>query len=158
MYHSINSDTNAQLEFVDQIGNPFTIDLVQELSFSEHTFNQDLMSQASKYAWWASVYTGAKQFLDNAKLELEGIEAELSIAIRSQFNKEGRKYTKDVVADEVHTTTKYQEARERIIFWETRVAQLNFVLKAFDQRSNALAQLGAQTRREMEMNNSVKTY
>lgn len=156
MYQSINQDTTAKIDFVDQAGQPFTVDLTQELSFSEHTYNQDLMSQASKYVWWSSVYTSAKQFLDNAKLELEGIEAELSIDIRNRLNKEGKKFTKDVVADEVHTSEKYQLARERIIFWDTRVAQLNFILKAFDQRSNALAQLGAQTRREMDLQNNFK--
>lgn len=154
LYQQFDKNTVATMDFKDASGQVFTMDLQQELSFSEHTFNQDLMNQASRYAWWSSVYIHAKQFLESARLNLEKVSAEVAIHQRSTLEAQGKKFTKDVVTDYVSTSAEYLEARNILMFWDARVNSLNFILKAFDQRNTSLTQFGAQYRRELDSQNN----
>lgn len=150
VYQQLDGNTVATLQFVDNAGQPFVKDLKEELSFSEHTYNQDLMSQAPSYAWWSSVYVHAKQYLESSKLKLELVEADLGKHFRTVIETEGKKPTKDMITERIHTAPEYKEAREVNIWWETRVLQLQYVVKALEQRNNALTQFGAQMRSEIQ--------
>jgi len=48
MEHQLDSDTVATLRFVSEQGEPFTIDLVKELSLSDATFEEDVETQRCK--------------------------------------------------------------------------------------------------------------
>lgn len=146
MEYVLNKDTTATLDFVNENGEPFTIDLRQELSISDATLFVDMEAQSAKYAWWASVLERAKQRQKSAEDTLDFVRATGSNKIRAA----SAKLSIAVVNDAVISTKEYQEALQNLRYWEGEVGMLTYVVKAFEQRERMLMQKSALYRRGIE--------
>jgi len=142
----LNRDTTATLDFVNENGEPFTIDLRQELSISDATLFVDMEAQSAKYAWWASVLERAKQRQKAAEDSLDFVRASASNRVRTS----GSKLSIAVVNDAVISTKEYQDALSSLRYWEGEVGMLTYVVKAFEQRERMLMQKSALYRRGIE--------
>lgn len=151
MKQTLDRNTVAKMSFVGTDGVEFTLDLLEELAMSEQTLNQDLLGQSGKYAWWASVTQQTKEKLAEADLQLEIVQASASNDVRTEFATKGAKVpSQATIMDRILTDQGYLDARSNVRWWTERVGMLMYIMKAFEQRSNALAQIGAQIRREKD--------
>lgn len=153
MYQQVDKDMVAVLSFVDQAGELFEVDIKEELAFSEHTLNQATFTHASKYVWWTEILSHAKRHLDSANTAMDLLEAQLGNQARDVIGQTGTKPTKDAVHDYVVTQQAYIDGKANLDWWANRVFQLQYIVKAWEQRGSALIQAGAQYRKEMDSYN-----
>lgn len=148
---TLDRNTVAKMAFIGTDGVEFTLDLLEELAMSEQTLNQDLLGQPGKYAWWASVAQQTKEKLAEANLRLEMVQAGASNKVRTDYASQGGKApSQATIMDNILTDPNYLDARKDVNWWTERVGMLTYIMKSFEQRSNALAQIGAQIRREKD--------
>jgi hypothetical protein len=146
MEHQLDSDTVATLRFVSEQGEPFTIDLVKELSLSDATFEEDVEKQPGKYAWWASVLERTRQKARAKEDELEYTHATLSNEARKVLDKP----TVASIESYVKVNDNYVETLHELRFWQGRVDMLVYIVKSFEQRERMLMQKGAQLRKSLD--------
>lgn len=147
MEQLLNKDTVATLRFVSEQGEPFTLDLKEELGISDATFTEDVEKQPAKYAWWVSVLERTRQKARAKEDNLEYVYAILSNKARSELDKP----TVASIDSYVKVNQDYVDARDELRFWQGRVDMVNGVVKAFEQRERMLMQKGAQLR--LSLNN-----
>lgn len=145
-FQRVSKNDVVTMSFVGYDGVEFTMDLRIEMAMSEHTLNQCLLEQPGKYAWWATVYSDAKAVLEQEEFNLSILEAELGNEARDVIESQGGKATVANVKDYVLVQPQYKELKGSVIWWRGHVSKLKYVVGAFEQRSNSLAQLGAQLR------------
>lgn len=145
MEYVLDKNTTATLDFVDENGEPFTINLLEQLAFSDATLMGDMEKQPGRYAWWASVLERAKQRQRSAEDNLEYLSSLLS----NEFRKEIGKASVAVIKDNVVSTDKYQEALQELRYWEGEVGMLSYAVKSFEQRERMLMQKSAQLRKSL---------
>lgn len=153
MYQQLDKDMVAVLKFIDLNGQEFEVDLKEELAFSEHTLNQATFTHASKYVWWTEVLAHAKRQLSAQDTAMDLLLAQLGNQAREAIKAQGDKPTKDSVNDYIKVLPEYIEAKHALDWWTTRVFQLQYIVKAWEQRGSALIQAGAQYRKEMDVHN-----
>lgn len=147
MEQVLDKDSVATLRFVSEQGEPFTIDLKEELGISDATFTEDVENQPAKYAWWVSVLERTRQKVRAKEDAVDYIYAKLSNKARSDLDKP----TVASIDSYVKVNQDYVEALEGLRFWQGRVDMLNGIVKAFEQRERMLMQKGAQLR--LSLNN-----
>lgn len=147
--HKLDKSSTATLNFVDASGKDFTINLVQALSISDATIENDMANQPALYVWWASILERAKLRLKQAQDNEEYTRSLLAAEIR----KENPKITVAALSDALMLSEDYREAREDIRYWEGEVGILSYVVKAFEQRKDMLVQKSAQLRKTMNNEN-----
>lgn len=145
-YQQLDSDTVAKLSFRDSQGEIFTIDIQEELSMSEATFSDDLVKQPARYAWWGTVLSQTKEKLRESEDNMTFIRAQASNEARKVLGKP----TVKAVDDFVESEDQYREAKEDYLWWSGRVDMIQYVVRAYEQRMNALVQLGAQLRHQLD--------
>lgn len=143
----------AVFTFIDINGQQFTVNVGEELAFSEHTLNQATFTHASKYVWWTEILSHAKRQLQSQETAFDLLNAQLGNRAREAISAQGGKPTKDNVNDWVLTQEEYGKAKAELDWWANRVFQLQYVVKAWEQRGNSLIQAGAQYRKEMDSYN-----
>lgn len=144
------SDDVAVMHFVKATGESLDIDVGEQLAMSEATFNQDLLSQPARYAWWATILQQAREREKEASLAADVTKAKLGNEARVELPKMGQKPTAGNVEDWVLVQKEYHDAITTLNWWDNRVFQLNYIVKAFEQRNNALTQLGASIRADVK--------
>ncbi|MDT9683415.1 hypothetical protein RND61_15305 [Streptomyces sp. TRM76323] len=147
----LDKDRVAIMSFVDVDGQPFDVDLSQQLSISESEFVRDLKEQPALYDYWASILSMAIQKKKELALTVDLIKAQKSNQARATFDK----ITVNAVNDYVTVSPEYQSAINELTRWETQVSKIQYIVKAFEQRSNALAQLGAQMRSGIQSDGKI---
>ena len=146
MEYVLDKNTTATLDFVDENGVPFTLDIRDELSMSDATLKDDMTAQPAQYAWWASILERARQRQKAAEDALDYVRAVKSNEIRSTAGK----ISAVAVADAVIATPEYQKTLQEVRYWVGEVGMLNYVVKAFEQRERMLMQKSALYRRGLE--------
>ncbi len=147
MEQVLDKNAVATLRFVSEQGEPFTIDLKDELGISDASFKEDVENQPSKYAWWVSVLERTRQKVRAKEDAVDYIYAGLSNKARAELDKP----TVASIDSYVKVNSDYVDAVEELRFWQGRVDMLNGVVKAFEQRERMLMQKGAQLR--LSLNN-----
>lgn len=121
------------------------IDFQQELRINKYKLDEECLSQASRYAFYAEAYALAKSDVAQAKDNLSYVLAVRSMAIRNLYNESHEKYTEG----------RLQAAVE--IDDEVVVAKSN-LRKAEDIANKMLVAVNAMDVRKSELENLVKLY
>lgn len=123
-------------------------DIKKELEISKATLNENFIEQPGKYAWWAAVAETAKAQRDYLEAELDKAEAQADYNVRLKLELDGVKITEALVKQNIKLDAGYQEALEKYNQAKKNAAILDKIVRAFDQRLEALISLGANLRKE----------
>lgn len=130
----------------DKNGNSQEFDITDELRVTEYTIKEDFMQQSSKYAWWASILEKVRAYAEVEQRNLETVGARLNLQIRNQYEQQSKKPTKDQVESAVYLNEDYQKQAQIVESWNYKVKQLQYIVKAFEQRKEMLISIGAELR------------
>lgn len=129
-------------------GEVVSYDVGEELAIDKADLNEHFMRQPGKYAWWATLAETAKSQRDSLEASLDKAEAEADYNVRLKLELDGVKVTEPAVKQGIKKDAGYLEALEKYNQAKKSAGILSQVVKAFDQRLEALISLGAQLRKE----------
>ena len=128
----------------------------KEIRFSKETIHDDLMQQASKYAFYAIMAELAEEAYDDAKLELELLEATLDEHYRNEFLKSGDKITEKKLEKVVALNkSRIESAKNKIQARKNRNI-LKALTEAMRHRKEAVIALASNYRAEMDVDVYIK--
>jgi len=128
----------------------------KEVRISKETIDDDLMKQASLYAFYAVMAELAEEAYDDAKLELELLEAALDEFYRKQFLTSGEKVTEKKLEKVVALNKDRIESVKNKIQAKKNWGILKAIAKAFEQRKETVIALGHSCRQERDVDIFIK--
>lgn len=131
---------------IDRNGNRASYSIQEDLKIDEINLNKEFMEQSSRFAWWSNLSDVVKRYQEAEQRKLETLGAQLNLSIRQQYEQQGKKPTKDMIDSSIKINQDYQNQERNVEEWNYKYNQLNSVVKAFQQRVNALTHLGAELR------------
>lgn len=140
---SLDFDT---IKIKDKNNNETILSIQEELKIDEINLNESFMSQSSKFAYWANLLEIVRRYSEAEERKLETIGAQLNLSIREWYKQNKEKPTKDMIEARIMIDKNYQEQLKVVEEWNYKTKQLQYVVKAFEQRVNALTHLGAEQR------------
>lgn len=148
--NDLDSDT---INIVDYNGQMTTYSVRQELAVNEQNYQKEFIAQPAKYAFWSAVLQQAKYVLSSQQNALEKVHAELYNDVNVRLVGEGMRPTKDLIEAQIILDDRYQEAQSRVDTCEYSVSQVQYLVKAFEQRKDMLVQFGADMRKDSNYGN-----
>lgn len=140
-------------------GETVTYNLKDELMINTHNLLEEFNLQPAKYVYWSSLLETVRAYLEASQLKEEQIRASLYEACRIILVDNGTaKPTKDQIEAEILKNDTYIEARELVNTYSYFVKNLQYTVKAFEQRKDMLLQLGAESRRQKDYEAALKDY
>lgn len=152
---ALNVDTNTTA--VLSIYNPITgqyidYDMVKELEVNENTLEQDMITHASKYAYFSSIANKADNYERAAEDALDIALAKADITVRNNFASNGvPKPTVGQVNSAISLDQGVIDAKNKLSEAKGYAGTMKYILKAFDARKDLLINVSAQRRKEMDM-------
>lgn len=136
----------TELTIVDMNGEAKTFNIHDELKLSEYTIQQEMYTQSSKYAFWSSLLERVRAYAEAESRKLEQIGASINKQVRQGYTQQKIKPTKDVIESDILLNESYQKQQQIVEQWNYKVKQLQYIVKAWEQRSTMLVQLSAELR------------
>ena len=121
------------------------IDFEKELKINKYKLDEECLSQASRYAYYAEAYALAKSDVAQAKDNLSYVTAVRSMALRNLFNESHEKYTESRLNASVDIDDEVVVAKVQL-------------RKAEDIANKMLVAVNAMEVRKSELENLVKLY
>ena len=148
----VNEDETMVTVYIHKAGGieELHFNYLDELQIDRDNINECFIEQSGKYAWWGTIYEQAKADVEKAKAELEEAEAEADEMVREQLELEGMKVTEALVNRKIKTVGVYKEKLSLLLLCKRQLGILDKVLKAFEQRMEALISIGANARKEFQ--------
>lgn len=137
----------TEFHIKDKNGSTESFDIRDELRITEETIKEDLMNQSAKYAYWSSILERARAYQESEERKLDQVSSSLNLSVRQQFEQQGKKPTKDMVDSAITLDSNYQQQAKKVDNWSYKVRQLQYIVKAFEQRMNAMIQINADLRK-----------
>jgi len=134
------------LTIIDMNGEAHTFNIHDELKLSEYTIQQEMYSQSAKYSYWASLLERVRVYAESEQRKLEQIGARVNKEVRNRYEQEKKKPTKDVIESDIILDEEYQQQQYIVEQRNYQVKQLQYIVKAFEQRSSMLIQISAELR------------
>lgn len=134
------------LTIIDMNGEAHTFNIHDELKLSEYTIQQEMYSQSAKYSYWASLLERVRVYAEAEQRKLEQIGAKVNKEVRTRYEQEKKKPTKDVIESDILLDEEYQQQQYIVEQRNYQVKQLQYIVKAFEQRSSMLIQISAELR------------
>jgi len=128
----------------------------KEIRISKETIDDDLMKQASLYAFYAVMAELAEEAYEDAKLELELLEATTDEHYRNKFLQSGDKVTEKKLEKVVALNKARIESVKDKIVAKKNWGILKALTKAFEQRKEAVIALGHSCRQERDVDIFIK--
>lgn len=125
-------------------------DVKKELEIDKYSLNDEFVEQPGKYMWWAAMAETAKYQKEVAEARLDRAEAEADYQARLKLELDGQKVTETLVKHQIKLDDNYKKALEEYQQAEKVARMFDKIVKAFDQRLDALISLGANLRNEGE--------
>lgn len=127
------------------------IKVSNDLEIDPEDINEALIEQPSKYAWYGYLYSNAKYEYEDLKANLLKVESDVDRKIREDAEYSGKKKPAEAAMTKyIHGSDEYIEALEKLNEARKKVDTLSMILKALDQRIDALITLGANARSEQK--------
>ena len=142
-----------RIDVVDYNGQMTTYSVSRELAVNEENYQQEFIKQPAKYAFWSAVLQQAKYVLASQQSKLEKVHAQLYNEVYTTLSKEGMRPTKDLIEAQIILEDPYQEAQAQVESCEYSVSQVQYLVKAFEQRKDMLVQFGADMRKDNNYGN-----
>ncbi|WWO58998.1 hypothetical protein [Listeria phage 20422-1] len=140
----------SQLRIIDGNGQVTELDLEKELRVNEYSMQEEFLNQAPKYIYWASILEKVRMYQESASLALEVVGAQMNEKARDYYKTVDTKPTKDQVEAYILQQEEYQVAYKQLLTYNHLVKQLQYVVKAFEQRKDMLIQYGADLRKNKD--------
>jgi len=121
-----------------------------ELEIARETIDENMIEQASLYAYYAVLESMLKEVVGDKKLELEIMVARLFAEYKGKDLKAGGKGTDRSADSQVRQDEKYIAAVLAFNEAEKNHGIFKAIAKAFEHRREMLINLGAKFRKEME--------
>lgn len=127
------------------------------LKISEANLSQNIIEQASFYAWAGQKNAEAQDRMLRAKAALELTEADLSIEHREKFSASKEKVTEAMIRAAVLSDSRYQSSQERYFQAVKQAGVSKAYLISAEQRKDMLIQLSSTRRMEMDQAFVIKS-
>nr|DAI05814.1 MAG TPA: recombination, repair and ssDNA binding protein [Herelleviridae sp.] len=145
-----------KIKIVDDNGEVVVHDLQEELQVNEFNVRTAFLEQPAKYTYWTSILERLRMYQENYELQAEKKKAELYEPSRiALINMGVAKPTKDQIEAQIMLDDEFYKLKQSIVNLSYNVKQLQYVVKAFEQRKDMLIQYGADLRREFEYSQKV---
>jgi len=131
-------------------GKEYVTNYEEELKSSELTINENLIEQAPLFAWYAVLAELAKSQVNDRKLDLANLDANLGDEYRKKMMNAGEKVIEKKVADLVEKDARHVEAVVILNFALKAHGQLNAITRAFDHRKEMVSALASNMRKEAD--------
>lgn len=118
------------------------------LTINEATLSNEFINQPPTYAWFAALSEMASAEVENRKMSLSVLQANLDAEKRIELGATG-KVTESMVQSAIIKDKRHQVAHEELIEAERQLGVLKSMVRALEQRSQMLIALGAMKRQEM---------
>jgi len=118
----------------------------EQLQCSEETINEDLQNQPSLFAWYAVLEELAEAELQEAKLALDLVEAELDAHYRSTLEK----VTETKISNKIKSSEEYIKAKVAVNEARKKVGILKAIREAFSHRKDMLIALASNMRAQAD--------
>lgn len=141
---SLDFDT---FTIIDKNNNKQKVNVHEDLKIDEININQEFMEQSSRYAWYANLLEIVRRYSEAEQRKLETLGSQLNLNIRQAYEQQGKKPTKDMIESSIYIDQNYQQQLKNVEEWVYKMKQLQYIVKAFEQRVNALTHLGAEQRK-----------
>jgi len=122
-----------------------TADLLRELRVDKFHLEREILEQAGKYAWWATLYAEVEAKCELLREKLEGLEARLA---HNFVEGSEAKHRVTDVKYYVRQNGKYATLRRRLRHWENALRTLKYAEKAWMQRAGLLQTYSANQRQD----------
>ena len=116
-------------------------DFQKDLSINKYKLDEECISHASRYAYYAEASAIAKTNVSEAKDKLELVIAEANIRIRKNLTDSGQKFTEAMVTSMLTMDSEVQKAKAELRDAETTLARLQVAVNAMDARRSELDNL-----------------
>lgn len=127
--------------------------LHQQLKIDKFDLDRELRRQASRYAYWASIYSDVAAKVDLIQEKLDIKEADLFI----KYSKAGVAKRATDLKFYVTRNSEYLDLKRRLRRWKNAERFLKYTaLKGFEQRTFMLQALAANKRREWDSEINTK--
>lgn len=134
------------IRIVDGDGQFKDYSMRNELEIPELGYLELMKEQPARYAYWSSVYQTVKYQQEQKQHELDKVHAELYQAVYQALVEQKTRPTKDMVESAILLEDSYQKALAAVDAANHLTGQLQYLVKAFDQRKDMLIQFGAEQR------------
>lgn len=144
----IDSDV---IRVVDNQGQTVDYDVKADLSVHDYNANDELREQHVKYRKYANIFNRLSYYLEEEEIRLVTISSQINLDIRNHYQStNGKPPTKDVVEAEIQTRQNYIDQLRIVNHLKYQKTQLQYILKAFEQRKDMLVQYTAHLRKDIE--------
>lgn len=144
----IESDT---IRVLDSMGNETLYDILDDLRVDDYNANTELKFQHTKYRRYADIFNRVTYYLEEAEVELSAIGSRINLEVRNKyFAATNKQPTQDIVNSEIQSRNEYIEQQKSVNQLKYQKQQLQYVLKAFEQRKDMLVQYTAHLRKDIE--------
>lgn len=123
--------------------------IAQELQVSTPLINEQLETQAARFAYWGSLATDANKRARTAKMMAEVIEAQLTAEVRNTWPEGGGQRSEWAVMTAVKLDLRWQEAWNQYYEAKQQAEILQVAKEGFAQRKDLLITISANLRGEM---------
>lgn len=142
---------NDSIKVIDGVGNEVTYDVLGDLRVDDYNANTELKFQHSKYRRYADIFTRITYYLEEAEVELSAIGSRINLDVRNKYlNATKKQPTQDIVNSEIQSREEYIEQQKKVNQLKYQKQQLQYILKAFEQRKDMLVQYTAHLRKDVE--------
>lgn len=129
---------------IDEAG--FSEQMLKDVEFSPENLDKAYIEQASLYAYYAEQSRLASKKMDNFKLRIATVEAELDRDTRNEAAVSGKKITEKAIEQGINSNEKYIKSVMAYNDAKATHQLLRDILESFKQRSTMLVQLGSNQR------------
>jgi len=126
------------------------VDFVSELKIDRGSLDNELTQQPSKYAFYATLASIAEDMVEQNKLKLQVIEAELDKAIRQKAMEDKIKLTETQVNNMMVGLEEWQDTKRKFLSAKKNMNILNSIVQAWEHRKSMLVSLSLKAKRESE--------
>ena len=116
-------------------------DFQKDLSINKYKLDEECISHASRYAFYAEACAVAKTGVSEAKDKLEYVMAEANIRIRKNLTDSGQKFTEAMVASMLTMDSEVEKVKAELREAETTFGRLQVAVNAMDARRSELDNL-----------------
>ena len=117
------------------------IDFQKELDINKYKLDEECLSHASRYAYWADAYVSARSEYGVKKDNLAYITSNKSNELRNYYMESGEKFTEARLANAVDMDDDVVEAKKELREAEELMYKLDVAVKSMDTRKSELDNL-----------------
>lgn len=144
------------LRVTDANGETITYNLKDELAVNNFNVREEFLKQPAKYSYWTSLLEQLRLYQEMFELKAEKRKSVLYEPSRQALILEGiAKPTKDQIEARIMLDDEYYKLKTDVVNTAFNVRQLQYVVKAFEQRKDMLVQYGADLRRDFEYSKKI---